>query len=114
MLQLPLAAAGGGGPRRARLSSDLTALPRLRLRPATSTSSSRGSVEKIERWRSVTACAIKKQLASGAVFTRVAQALEALSQDLEVDTVSGNSLVRSHMAMTTTVTGADGGLVGRD
>jgi serine protease AprX len=111
VLQLPFAAAAGAGPRRARLSSDLTAIL-----DSGSTGSVEaivcGSVEKLERIAARNGLTIKKQLSSCAVFAVSRDGLEALSQDLEVESVSGNSLVRSHTAVTTDVTGASAAWAG--
>ena len=49
---------------------------------------------------------IKQVLSSGAVLKASREALESLSTDGEVEAVSGNATVRSHMAMTTALTGA--------
>lgn len=49
---------------------------------------------------------------SGAVFSVSRQTLDALSQDEELETLSGNAIVRSHMALTTKVTGADAAWAG--
>ena len=106
VLQLPLPATAGAGPRKARLSSDLTA--RL---DAGATGSVEvivsGSVEKIERIAARNGLKVTKQLSSGPVFTVSKDGLEALSQDVEVDAVSGNSLVRSNALLTSEAVGAD-------
>ena len=106
LLQLPLAATAGAGPRKARLSSDLTACldsgSTCNLEVIVT-----GSVEKIDRIAARTGLTVTKQLSSGAVFTVSRDGLEALAQDLEVDAVSSNSQVRSNTVQTTVVTGAD-------
>ena len=66
-----------------------------------------GSAEKIDRLAQRHRVHIKKMLSSGAVFTVSRQALDQLSQDQEVETLSGNATVHSHMALTTDVTGAE-------
>ena len=81
---------------------------------ATSTSSSRARSEKIDRLAQRYRLHIKKPLSSGAVFTVSRQTLDALSQDREVETLSGNAAVHSHMALTTDVDGRRRGVVGRD
>jgi subtilisin family serine protease len=99
------AASAEAGSRRARLSSDLTA-------HLNSTSSASidvivtGSVEAVDRLSKRHGLRVKKFLSSGAVFSASKQELEALAQDGEFEAVSGNSLIRSHMAITTKVTGA--------
>ena len=101
------------GPRRARLSSDLSA-------HLTSGSGAdvdvivSGSVEKIARLAQRHRLRLKRQLESGAVFTVSKQSLDALSQDLEVEALSGNARVRSASALTTDIVGADAAWAGRD
>jgi subtilisin family serine protease len=110
--QVPFAASAEAAGRRARLSSDLSA----RLKAASSGDVEvivSGSVEKIERLASRHGLRIKKQLSSGAVFSVSTAKLDALSQDLEVEALSGNATVRSAMAMATAVTGADAALAGQ-
>jgi len=105
-LQLPVAASAEAGQRRAKLSSELTAF----LNSGSSGDVElifSGSVESIDRVATRHGLRIKKHLASGAVFTVSRQALDALSRDLEVDTLSGNAIVRSNMQLTTAVTGAE-------
>ncbi|HUQ86322.1 MAG TPA: S8 family serine peptidase, partial [Vicinamibacterales bacterium] len=105
-LQLPIAVSADAGPRHARLSSDLAA-------HLTSGSGGdidvivSGSTETIDRLVRRHHLNLKKTLTSGAVFTVSRQVLDQLSQDQEVDTLSGNATVHSHMALTTQVTGAD-------
>src|SRR5215207_3878470 len=104
-VMLPLAASADAGPRRALLSSDLSAV----LNSGTSGDVDvifSGSVERTDRLVKRYNLRVKKVLASGAVFTVSPQTLDALSRDLEVESLSGNSTVRSAMALTTAVTGA--------
>ena len=102
------------GPRRARLSSDLSA----HLKSASSGDVDvivSGSVEKIDAPGAASRPArSRRQLESGAVFSVSKQALDALSQDLEVESLSGNAMVHSHMALTTDITGADAAWAGAD
>ena len=49
---------------------------------------------------------VKKILSSGALLKASRQALESLGTDDELGAVSGNATVRSHMAMTPALTGA--------
>ncbi len=73
-----------------------------------------GSVEKIARLAQRHGLRVKKQLESGAVFSVSKQSLDALSQDLEVEALSGNSLVHSASALTTDIVGADAAWAGAD
>ena len=99
------AASADAGSKRARLSSDLTA-------HLNSTSGASvdvivtGSVEAVDRLSKRHGLRIKKFLSSGAVLSASKHELEALAADGEFESVSGNSLIRSHMAVTTAVTGA--------
>ena len=110
-LLLTSAESADAGSKRARLSSDLTA-------HLNSTSDASvdfiftGSVESADRLAKRHGLRIKKFLSSGAVFSASKQQLEALAADGEVESVSGNSLVRSHMAVTTAVTGAQAAWAG--
>src|SRR5688572_11044556 len=89
-LQLPAAVSADAGPHRARLSSELAAY-------LASTSGGTvdvivcGSVEKIDRIASRHGLSITKQLSSCAVVTVSRDELDALSQDLEVETPSDNA-----------------------
>ncbi|HJU42194.1 MAG TPA: S8 family peptidase, partial [Vicinamibacterales bacterium] len=65
-----------------------------------------GSSELVERLATRHGLRIKRFLASGAVLSASREALESLSQDGEIAAVSGNAVVRSQMALTTAVTGA--------
>src|SRR5688572_22148565 len=96
LLQHPLAGSADAGPRRARLSADLSA--HLAAGSGEIDVIVSGSVEKIDRLAARHGLRIKKTLSSGAVFTVSRQSLDALSQDLDVETLSGNSTVRSAMA----------------
>ncbi|MEY4634693.1 MAG: Serine protease AprX, partial [Acidobacteriota bacterium] len=97
--------------RRARLSSDLQA-------HLNSDSSApidiilSGSQERIERLAKRHGLVVKKVLSSGAVLTATKRAMAALAQDVEVDSVSGDSTVRSHLAVAARTTGADAAWAG--
>src|SRR5262245_22139377 len=94
------------GARHARLSSDLS----THLGSASGAAVDvivTGSQEKIERITRRHGLQIKKSLASGAVFSVSRQKLSLLADDAEIDALSGNATVRSHMALTTDVTGAE-------
>jgi len=97
--------------RRARLSSDLQS------HLATGTGNVEvivtGSQEKIARIAQRTGLKVAKLLSSGAVFSVNNQALDLLSQDQEVESLSGNAPVHSHGALTTEVTGADAAWAGQ-
>jgi hypothetical protein len=105
LLQHPLAGSADAGPRRARLSSDLST--HLASGSGSVDVIVNGSVEKIDRLAARHGLRIKKNLASGAVFTVSRQTLDALSQDLDIEVLSGNATVRSAMALTTQFTGAE-------
>ncbi|MEO7158148.1 MAG: S8 family peptidase, partial [Vicinamibacterales bacterium] len=110
--QVPFAASAEAAGRRAKLSSDLAA----RLTAGSSGDVDvivSGSVEKIGRIAERHGLRIKKQLSSGAVFSVSTAKLDALSLDDEIDVVSANAIVRSAMALTTAVTGADAALAGQ-
>ncbi|MGE3492396.1 MAG: S8 family peptidase, partial [Vicinamibacterales bacterium] len=99
----PSALASG---RRARLSSDLVAhLNSSSSAPVDLIVS--GSQERIERLARRHGLTVKKRLTSGAVLTASRSAVNALAQDGEIDALSGDPVVRSHMALTTKTTGAD-------
>ena len=110
-LQLPLAASADAGQRRARLSADLT----QHLASASASDVDvivSGSVERVERLARRYNLRVRKNLTSGAVFSVSRQTLDALSQDLEVESLSGNATVRSAMALTTQFTGAEAAWAG--
>src|SRR5215203_5063994 len=93
------------GQRQARLSSDLSAHLDSGSGADVDVIVS-GSVEKIARLAERHGLHIKRQLEFGAVFTVSTQSLEALSQDVEVEALSGNSRVHSSSALTTDSTSA--------
>lgn len=99
------ASSADAGSRRARLSSELST--HLASGSGDIEVIVTGSVEKTARLSQRHGLRVKKQLESGAVFSVSRQELDALSQDLEVESLSGNPLVRSAMALTTNVTGAE-------
>ena len=105
LLAVSLVTPVDAGPRRARLSSDLS-----RHFDSGSTAAIdvivSGTPDRIERLARRHGLSIKKVLASGAVFRVDRAGLDALSQDVEVDALSGDSTVHSHMAVTTAFTGA--------
>ncbi|HEX7282513.1 MAG TPA: S8 family serine peptidase, partial [Vicinamibacterales bacterium] len=104
MLFATAVAADANG-RRARLSADLAA-------HLTSSSTAdvdvivSGSTESVDRLVQRHGLRIKKWLSSGAVVSASKDSLESLAADETVEAVSGNALVRSQMAITTAVTGA--------
>src|SRR5688572_13943437 len=100
------ATAAQAGPRRARLSKDL--VDRL---AAGDQSSTRvivsGSREQIETLATRYGARVHKTLRNGAVLEVGGGQLDALTQDPEVDHVSGDTPVRRMMAVTTGAIGAD-------
>ena len=106
------AASAEAGPRRARLSSDLVA-------HLNSTSDASvdvivtGSAESVDRLARRHGVRIKKFLSSGAVLSASRRDIDALAADGEFGAVSGNAIVRSHMAVTTAVTGAQAAWEGK-
>ena len=103
---LACAAPAAAGGRRARLSSDLVAhLSSGSSAPIDIIVS--GSQERIDRLAKRHGLVVKKLLSSGAVLTASKGAMDSLSQDDEVDALSGDPVVHSHMAVTTRTTGAD-------
>src|SRR6188508_3251258 len=105
-LQLPFAVSADAGPHRAQLSSELAAYLASGSTGDIEVIFS-GTTEKAERLARRYDIPIKKLLSSGVVFTVSRRVLDLLSQDLEVETLSDNAKVHSHMALTTEVTGAD-------
>src|SRR5689334_18178974 len=85
------------GARRARLSSDLSAHLSASSNGAVDVIVS-GSQEKIERLAQRHGLQIRKALSSGAVFSVSRQKLSLLADDQEVESLSGNAAVTSHMA----------------
>src|SRR5689334_5477854 len=108
---LIFAATAEAGARHARLSSDLTA--RLNSSSAAPVDVIvTGSQEKIARLAQRHGLQVKQVLSSGAVFTVSTQALSRLADDVEVESLSGNSVVQAHGVLTTDVTGADAAWAG--
>src|ERR671912_2070863 len=107
------------GPHRARLSPDLSA----HLNSGSAANIDVivcASVEKIARLAERHGLSIRKRLECGAVLSVSPQSLDALSQDPEVEALSGNSQVRSASgpttdaasALTTQIIGADAAWAG--
>src|SRR5687768_2580464 len=105
VLLLASAVSADAGGRRVRLSSDLTA----HLNSASTADVDvivSGSTESVDRLAKRHGLRLRKWLSSGAVLSASRASLESLAADGEIESVSGNAVVRSHMAMTTAVTGA--------
>ena len=101
----PVADAAAEG-RRARLSDDL--VQRLQAGDtAGDTVIVTGSQAQVSAVAARHGLAIRKRLKTGAVLDVPAGALDALSRDREVDQLSGNYRLRSHMAVTNAAIGAD-------
>ena len=98
------AAAADAGPRRARMSSDLAA--QLASGAAQVEVIVSGTPERVSQLAARHGGRVKKVMRSGAVLTLSAEAFNSLTSDPEVDAVSGDAVFRSHMAVTTAVTGA--------
>src|SRR5688572_24138746 len=64
------------------------------------------STESVARLAQRHGLGVRKWLSSCAVLSASKSSLESLAQDGEIESVSGNAVVRSHMAVTTEVTGA--------
>src|SRR5688500_15738637 len=71
------------------------------------------SAECVERLANRHGLRVRTWLSSGAVVSASKAALESLSQDGEIESVSGNAIVRSHMKITTAVTGAQAAWAGQ-
>src|SRR4051812_31942853 len=94
------------GPRHARVSSDLSA----RLNSASTVPVDvivSGSADQVARIASRHGLSIRKTLSSGAVLSVPQRLLAELSEDADVDVLSGNAPVHSHAVLTTDVTGAE-------
>src|SRR6478752_4389230 len=101
-----LASAVEAAPRHARVSSDLA----IHLNSASTAVVDvivTGAPDRIGRIAARHGLSIKKALSSGAVFSVPQRLLAELSEDSEVDVMSGNAAVHSHAVLTTDVTGAD-------
>ena len=107
---LAMAADAAAGRRHARLSSDLQA--HLSSGSGAVDVIISGSREKIARIAQRHGLSAARTLESGAIFRVSRQALDRLSQDVEVDALSGNARVHSHGVLTTDVTGADAAWAG--
>ncbi len=104
-LLLASAVSADAGSRRARLSSDLNAFLNSASTAEVDVIVS-GSTESVDRLAERHGLRIRRWLSSGAVLIASKASLEALAQDGEVESLSGNAVVRSHMAVTTAMTGA--------
>ena len=99
------AVSADAGGRRPRLSSDLNA----HLASASTADVDVivcDSTESVARLAQRHGLRVRKWLASCAVLSASKSSLESLAQDGEIESVSGNAVVRSHMAVTTEMTGA--------
>jgi len=103
-----LSAASG---RRARLSSDLTAHVNSGSSAPVNLIVS-GPQERLARLVRHHGLRVKKTLSSGAVLTASRAAMIALADDDEIEALSGDLMVRSHMAVATATTGADAAWAG--
>ena len=99
------AVSADAGGRRPRLSSDLNA----HLASASTADVDVivcDSTESVARLAQRHGLRVRKWLETCAVLSASKSSLESLAQDDEIESVSGNAVVRSHMAVTTEVTGA--------
>lgn len=103
-----LSAASG---RRARLSSGLTAHVNSGSSAPVNLIVS-GPQERIDWLVRRHGLRVKKTLSSGAVLTASRAAMIALADDDEIEALSGDLMVRSHMAVATATTGADAAWAG--
>lgn len=103
-----LSAASG---RRARLSSGLTAHVNSGSSAPVNLIVS-GPQERLARLVRRHGLRVKKTLSSGAVLTASRAAMIALADDDEIEALSGDPMVRSHMAVATATTGADAAWAG--
>lgn len=108
---LACATSSAASGRRARLSSDLTAhLNSGSSAPVNLIVS--GPQERIDWLVRRRGLRVKKILSSGAVLTASRAAMIALADDDEVEALSGDLMVRSHMAVATATAGADAAWAG--
>ncbi len=108
---LATAVSADAQPRRARLSTDLATHLNSQATADVDVIVS-GSSERVDALARRHGLRVKKFLSSGAVLSASRDALDSLSQDGDVESVSGNALVRSHMALTTEFTGAQAAWAG--
>ena len=105
VLLMAAAVSADAGNRRVRLSTELSAYL-----DSAATADIEAiltcSTECVERLVNRHGLRLRTWLSSGAVVSASKRALESLSQDGEIESVSGNAIVRPHMAITTLVTGA--------
>jgi len=110
-LLLSLSTAAEAGSHRASFSSDL-------LKHFDSGSSVAvdliisGTPDRLDRLARRHGLVLKKVLSSSAVFTASRAAFDSLAQDEEAGAVSGDAIVHSHMAVTTSTTGAQAAWAG--
>ncbi len=108
---LACATSSAASGRRARLSSGLTAHVNSGSSAPVNLIVS-GPQERLARLVRHHGLRVKKTLSSGAVLTASRAAMIALADDDEVEALSGDLMVRSHMAVATATTGADAAWVG--
>ena len=108
---LACATSSAASGRRARLSSDLTAHVNSGSSAPVNLIVS-GPQERIDWLVRRHGLRVKKTLSSGAVLTASRAAMIALADDDEIEALSGDPMVRSHMAVATATTGADAAWAG--
>ena len=108
---LACATSSAASGRRARLSSGLTAHVNSGSSAPVNLIVS-GPQERIDWLVRRHGLRVKKILSSGAVLTASRAAMIALADDDEVEALSGDPMVRSHMAVATATTGADAAWAG--
>lgn len=108
---LACATSSAASGRRARLSSDLTAHVNSGSSAPVNLIVS-GPQERLARLVRRHGLRVKKTLSSGAVLTASRAAMIALADDDEIEALSGDPMVRSHMAVATATTGADAAWAG--
>ena len=108
---LACATSSAASGRRARLSSDLTAHVNSGSSAPVNLIVS-GPQERIDWLVRRHGLRVKKILSSGAVLTASRAAMIALADDDEIEALSGDPMVRSHMAVATATTGADAAWAG--
>ena len=108
---LACATSSAASGRRARLSSDLTAHVHSGSSAPVNLIVS-GPQERLARLVRRHGLRVKKTLSSGAVLTASRAAMIALADDDEIEALSGDPMVRSHMAVATATTGADAAWAG--
>ena len=108
---LACATSSAASGRRARLSSGLTAHVNSGSSAPVNLIVS-GPQERIDWLVRRHGLRVKKILSSGAVLTASRAAMIALADDDEIEDLSGDPMVRSHMAVTTATTGADAAWAG--